>query len=85
MWAQDNTIHTHTHIHTTQAYQSPLVKVMALHMQTSDDVARNFYFSHGFEITETIESYYSALKEGYPQDKSAYLLTKNVERPSASA
>ncbi|KAL6216946.1 hypothetical protein ACLB2K_010164 [Fragaria x ananassa] len=47
-----------------------------LHVQTNNDDAISFYKKFGFEITETIQNYYTNIT---PPD--CYVLTKNITQP----
>lgn len=49
-----------------------------LHVQTNNEDAINFYKKFGFEITETIENYYTNIT---PPD--CYVLTKHISQTQA--
>eukprot|EP01064_Diplonema_japonicum_P029449 TRINITY_DN477_c4_g1_i1.p1 TRINITY_DN477_c4_g1~~TRINITY_DN477_c4_g1_i1.p1 ORF type:complete len:197 (+),score=28.57 TRINITY_DN477_c4_g1_i1:56-592(+) len=56
------------------ACETPEVKSMALHVQTTNQLALEFYKQMGFVVHSTIENYYSTLK-----DNKAYLLVKDMK------
>eukprot|EP01061_Rhynchopus_euleeides_P019650 TRINITY_DN32248_c1_g1_i1.p1 TRINITY_DN32248_c1_g1~~TRINITY_DN32248_c1_g1_i1.p1 ORF type:complete len:185 (+),score=79.59 TRINITY_DN32248_c1_g1_i1:44-556(+) len=55
-----------------EARKSPEVKSLSLHVQTTHQVAIDFYKSFGFEIKETVKDYYKNL------GADAYLLSLDV-------
>eukprot|EP01060_Flectonema_neradi_P023385 TRINITY_DN3162_c1_g4_i1.p1 TRINITY_DN3162_c1_g4~~TRINITY_DN3162_c1_g4_i1.p1 ORF type:complete len:198 (+),score=36.17 TRINITY_DN3162_c1_g4_i1:49-594(+) len=56
------------------AYNSPAINSIALHVQISNTVAIDFYKKYGFEVKETVKDYYSSLDE-----KDAHLLMRSAE------
>ena len=56
------------------AQKDPSVTEVYLHVQTSNDHARDFYLSHGFENVDVATNYYTRVE---PPD--AFILRKAVE------
>jgi N-alpha-acetyltransferase 50 len=60
--------------------QDKKIKGIYLHMQTSNEAAKNFYLKHGFEITKEMESYYMDLNPS-----SAYVFVKDLHKEQAQS
>lgn len=60
---------------TDKALEDKSIKQIYLNVQTSNDDAKQFYLSHGFEEIEIISNYYKGIE---PPD--AFLLRKNINR-----
>ena len=61
------------------ALKNPAIIEAYLHVQTSNEDAKNFYMSHGFEQTETIHNYYKRIE---PPD--CYVLKKSLRDETES-
>ncbi|KAK4276389.1 hypothetical protein QN277_019338 [Acacia crassicarpa] len=59
--------------HVLDLCSKPNISEVYLHVQTNNDEAINFYKKFGFEITETIQNYYTNIT---PPD--CYVLTKQI-------
>lgn len=55
------------------AEKNPMVTDCYLHVQTNNDIALDFYKSHGFEVIAKIEGYYKRID---PPD--CFVLSKRI-------
>lgn len=60
------------------ASEDKKIKGIYLHMQVSNEGAKNFYLKNGFEITSELENYYSDLTPS-----SAFILVKKLNTTEA--